>query len=418
MHTRSKLFFITTIVLYCTLSLLLMSPCASSTVDFLTFYNSLVFHHDGEIPYRFLNLNPPFFFYLFKWLAYFKYNVARLIWTVCSVFLFYIQAQICLKLLKPEQRDSLNLSVVYFLFFCSYPVLMHLVVGQMTSVIGLLLIWGFQQDLKNKSLLTGISWGLVCAIKLFPLLLIFYLLSEKKFKALGILLTTFICISAIPLVLDGAVIYKQYFFLLRHINWYHNSWNASLMGLVFKTFWLHGMPSQLSYLLMVCSKLLIVLGFAIYAWLINLSTKPSQKFCLTLGFMILLSPLGWIYYLPLVLYPMLLLWGQLRQYPNGVLLWLLSYILLSFPTANLSQSHLLMSSTQVLFFLSFNTYGLILLIYLLTKFSSLSAPFQRINTSIPSLKQQFLFSFILCLLFIAIMFSIHYYHSLFLYRRC
>lgn len=420
LSTYAFTLLVLSIFCYLVLSYFFMTFCQTSNVDFHTFYSSLTLHQNHQSAYQPLNLNPPIFLYIFRWLTIFDYETAKLIWGVMSIVLFFIQAKLVLNIVD-KQKQFKHIEPYYYLcFFCSYPVLMHTLVGQVSGLIGFLLVLGYQLERKNKLIAACLIWGLAASLKLFPLLLMFYLLSKKKYQETLIFIGVFILLSAMPLLFEEYAIYQQYFTLLKNIIWYQNSWNLSLFGLPFKLFWLHKKSAALFYMLAFIASLLCLYGFWLYLVFLNKTGSnhfKEYKFNLSLIFMILLSPLGWLYYLPLMLMPFASTLLSLNQRAENVYLWLLSYFLILFPTPNILQSHLHFTTWQVLLFLCLNTLGLILLVILNLRLIN-TTPITYSNTLFFSNHQKRLFIIVSIILAAIGTYSIITYLPAFLAKHC
>lgn len=273
--------------------------CQPSGRDFNAFYASIENVYMGLSPYKYFTLNLPIFIWSFKWLHYMELPHALFLWSVLSVIQYVIYLRICFALLPLNKSDSKIVTDLGIgLFFISYPVLFGFILGQITALICLLTISGFYLYKKNYNFLCGAIWGYLAAIKLFPLLLLFFVISCKRYLACAYLLLFFLLFTFLPLIEFPLSYYVDYFFMIKKVTWFHHSWNLSIFGILYKLYWLDGGLAFYFELLKYCSIILcsIVLVFYITNIMIVMSTsQENYKFSLTIIFMILLSPLGWLY---------------------------------------------------------------------------------------------------------------------------
>ncbi|OGV47746.1 MAG: hypothetical protein A3F46_08615 [Legionellales bacterium RIFCSPHIGHO2_12_FULL_42_9] len=207
------------------------------------------------------------------------------------------------------------------------------------------------------------------------------------------LLTVFV-LSLVPWIAYGAAVYQYYFAMLPQVLWYGDSWNASLYGFLFRGWidlhsWVEHqiMPANLSIVKTAYASLfgLVLIGY--WYLLKKKSNNTHQNFCLTLTVMLLLSPLGWLYYCPLLLLPFTVTWqAYCQELPkNGryFFMVLVSFFLINLPIVYMSTGKM-SSWFDKLGFYSLSFYGLLLLTYLC---SNIPAVNQHTEPSHQTIKQ-------------------------------
>jgi hypothetical protein len=128
---------------------------------------------------------------------------------------------------------------------------------------------------------------------------------------------------------------------LSNITWYAASWNASFLGFFTRIFGgsenvpLVNLPTVAQTLTRMGS-LLLILCLAWLAWPRSQESSPDRfdlGFSLTITGMLLISPLGWMYYFPTLLIPAVVAWRVVRGLEARIwyqaiiiLAWLLSTI--------------------------------------------------------------------------------------------
>ena len=162
--------------------------------------------------------------------------------------------------------------------------------------------------------------------------------------------------------------------MLQRVLWYGDSWNTSLYGYQFRCWvdphsWtdFHITPPNLP---LVKTVYLALFGLALMAYWYLLKIKSEnthQTFCLTLTVMLLLSPLGWLYYCPLLLLPLAITWQaysqELPKQSSYFLMYLVSFFLINLPIDDM-QAWGMSSWFDKAVFYSLSFYGLLLLSYL------------------------------------------------------
>lgn len=356
-------------------------------LDFPSFYSAakaLVSNHD---PYQILfadyfpivkklspNLNPPITLLFFTPLTYFNYFHALFLWLSISLTLGFIGLNITVKLTFSPDFIRKNKVSFYLFYLAFFPTLMNIMMGQLGTLILFFIMLGYYFYTKKNDYFAGILWGIIISMKIFPAFLFLYILTQKRYKNALIISLTFSILWFFPYLIYGKIIYQEYFSALTHALWYGDSWNGSIYGFIFRLF------TNFKYEI---SKPLWIQGFYIVflitasIWYLKQSKKTStsiaeninhQPFCLALVMMLILSPLGWLYYFPLLIFPLLLSWVTVFK-PNHFKyqsLWLLAFFFLNFPMDYLP-SRQMFGPLNKIGFNSFYFYGLLILAYLIAQ---------------------------------------------------
>lgn len=193
-----------------------------------------------------------------------------------------------------------------------FPVLATLLIGQLGLLLLVLLLMGWMALEDGKLRTAGIWLGLALLLKVFVGLVFVWLALTRQWLVLfwGALVFTLGMLGA--LLLFGA---DNHFAWLQAIKLFTAealSWNASLEGVYARYLGAGNVVSHYNVPL-------VVLGLRVLSWvgaaaaLIWLARQPQPQiqaigFAMTLPLMLLLAPLGWIYYFPLLLVSAALLW--------------------------------------------------------------------------------------------------------------
>ncbi|STY30546.1 Protein of uncharacterised function (DUF2029) [Legionella wadsworthii] len=355
-------------------------------IDFSSFFLSSHALLQGENPYQnFLttylptqkilpaNLNPPFVLWSFMFLSKLNYSHALLVWFFFCLLLGIIGIAISLRFAFSKRFLQQNSAYLYLLYFASFATLTNLITQQFGSILLFFMMLGYYFYLHQRDFLAGFLWGIIISIKLFPALLLFFVLKQNRKKVLASILITLFITMVLPLFIYGPWVYDQYFKMMSGVFWYGDDWNGSLYGFIFRFFFGGQVIPKMSSLIVI--EVLYIVFFLIFLFWYwrNLGPKEEdpvnhQPFCLTLAMMLFLSPFGWVYYFSLLFFPMSLVWYSIAKDKsnsvNTMLLWLMCFFLINFPVDYVISQHMSNFIVRISFFSSF-FYGLILLIYLL-----------------------------------------------------
>lgn len=273
------------------------------------------------------NLNPPIFSIIVLPLSLLDYSTACWIFSISSLL---CGAWALLLILRQHQEKSnnlhlsLNYAIVATLAFYSYfPVFATISYGQV-SLFLLLLLTNSWIALRNHDQSRGGFWlGVAASIKPFIGLFFIALLVSKNWRAA----MTF-TISCISLFLIGGLIvgfhtYNDYLMIPSNITWYSTNWNASFFGFFSRLFgggegisWIN-IPSITQAASMTCCLIIIFIIIKLNLRTSfnqhNLTLKSDIMFLITIPAMIIMSPLGWLYYFPLLLIPTIIMLSHIEK---------------------------------------------------------------------------------------------------------
>lgn len=362
-------------------------------VDFSSFYaasQALIQDHN---PYKLLfttyleiprvinnNLNPPILLLLFYPFTCFGYYVGFWFWSFFSLVLGAGAAFITCKIVFPE--EIFKKYYVYFivLSLAFFPSLINLGIAQLGGVIAFCMMLGYYCYLKRNDVGAAIMWGMIIASKLFPGLLFLYVLKMRRYRLLWMMGSVVLILFLIPMWLYGFEIYPQYFSILPKVNWYGDNWNASLYGFLFRL--MVDINVGLDRVVWVSLVHTFLLGLGALGYLLlkepSNQSETHSSFCLILVLMLLFSPFAWLYFLPLVLFPLTVVFWRLVTRPlplSTMMSWLVCLFLINFPLDHISTKHMGALWVKVSLY-SCPFYGLLLLGYLghMSSFSAATIP--------------------------------------------
>jgi len=282
------------------------------------------------------NFHPPFNAVLFFPLSFLSYNNAFLTLGAISIFLLLLINKFIVKGL--ELSDEWFLNFVCFTLYW-YPVLNCIGAGQSSMIITFCVIAGWFSLRHSREYLSGLFFAIATLMKLFPGLILLYLLIMKKWHAL--FSTVFFIVFGLlaTAVIAGVDDMQTYAIITvaRDIEDFRGFVvNHSIGGIVTKLF---GKPmgwfEPLVELPNINSLLIMLLSIGILSYTIlkmrEMATKKELSdyaFGLTMVTMLLLSPITWSHIFPVLILPLGLLLREHIDKPNSKRLRLFLFILL------------------------------------------------------------------------------------------
>ena len=274
------------------------------------------------------NLNPPFFGWLTRPLAQLDLATAWRLWMGLSL-LALVAAIRLITGADPDRRRFPGRSLIHAVVVLGYfPVFVNVWFGQVSFLVLLTITLSWLALRRGKSVQSALWLGLSVSLKPFVLLLVpLYALAGHVRASLLALLICCLCVLAAGLAL-GFDAYTDYLSTLGGIAWYGNGWNASLLGFLSRVFGYAGYPGWLGLPTITRPLFLGValLLSALIGWLAlrhrNGSTLHSADAIHAVGLpgMVLLSPLGWLYYFPLLIPAGLLIWRYSSERRHRIVL--------------------------------------------------------------------------------------------------
>ena len=351
--------------------------------DFTNDYRAAQALRAGNSIYGATNDHPPFMTFMFVPLTLLPYRSAFLLWSLLSLCFYIFSIWCVVRTLRIETALSWT-PLLLGTALCWYPFLAHVALGQVSLFLLVCLIGGWGSLRREQDWLAGGLFGFATAVKLFPGLVILYLLLRKRWKALGTMALVALSCSLLPLLAISPKDFALYFLEVAPRNAARCAVfpvNSSLTGAFSKLFlegaWIQPLVNVpwLARLLIVASSLLVLAGLCWQLWRLPLTQWGDDfAFAYVCVAMILLSPISWQHVFPLLLLPFGLLVKVQQVYPRQQLrtLSLLAFTLLSLPDVEIAKVLMQMFSPYrmpwfaALVFLA-PTAGLFLLWYLLDR---------------------------------------------------
>ncbi|MBK5297978.1 MAG: DUF2029 domain-containing protein, partial [Vicinamibacteria bacterium] len=248
------------------------------------------------------NLNPPHFALLTAPFWYLSYQQAFVLWLASGLVCLVLSLRIVWQELQYPR--SLRLMLVVGAAVLSFaPFVLVASTGELTYFLLLPLTLGWRAARRGRWGAAGIWLGACASVKLFLLLFLPWLLLQRRWRAAAAFVLTIAVMVAMGAALFGVDSYWQWRKTLAIIGWWGLPMNASFAGLVHRV-WTTG-AANAQWLAAVGGG---VIAVATLACLRAPAAGPRQVDTGMAGVLLgalLASPLGWAYYVPLLLGPLL-----------------------------------------------------------------------------------------------------------------
>jgi hypothetical protein len=232
-----------------------------------------------------------------------------------------------LRQVDSEDSELVWLWIALLVYFPTYTAL---TLGQVTFYTLLPLAGAWLAARRGHDRLAGILVGVAVGLKVFVALLVIFFALQRRWRVVAWSVVTILFTVLVTLPFVGVGAYIQYFAVIRTVTWFGNSWNASYAAVITRVLGgsenvpLVNLPALARGLVLLCST-------ATLLWL-ALVTRPKPGaghslarfdlgYGLTLTVMLLVSPLGWMYYFPLLLFPGYTVWSLTRHRNMRSLRW-------------------------------------------------------------------------------------------------
>ena len=267
------------------------------------------------------NFHPPFNALLFLPFTIIPYKKAFIILGMLSLILLLLINQLVVRCLELNGEWFLNFTCFTL---CWYPFICCLANGQSSMIIAACLIGGWFWLRRKKEYVAGFLFAIATLMKLFPGLVLLYLLIMKKWRAFFAAISFIIIGLIVTTIIVGLNDIRTYVMIIvaRDIDVFGGYvLNHSIGGIVAKLFGKQmGWFSPLVEIPHIASVLTILLSIGVLVYtILKLREMAAEKelsgyaFGLTLVTMLLLSPITWTHIFPVLILPIGLL---LREYIN------------------------------------------------------------------------------------------------------
>lgn len=279
-----------------------------------------------NINYHHPNLNSPFHTLFISLFGFLDFRTAFFLWSFLSICcglsaitLFYCNIINHVKLT--------SLANVWLIFLIYFPTWVNILLGQFTFILLLLIAIAWKTSKLKNDYAAGLILGLAAALKLFFGIFLILFLFYRRWRLIYCFIAAFLACNIISLLIFKITTYETFFSLLKSMPWYAATWNASFMGFFARLFG-GSMNIPLVNVPWLARTLSLLLSLGLLfcmLWLIRPHSCRSESdrfdlvFSLALVEMLLISPYGWIYYFPILIFPLIIVWNISAKYYLGIM---------------------------------------------------------------------------------------------------
>ncbi|EKD85544.1 MAG: hypothetical protein ACD_37C00697G0003 [uncultured bacterium] len=335
--------------------------------DFSSYYYGSIAVFDGENPYLggekyftpFVYPPPVLLFFLpFTLLPYF---IAEKMFAILSILCLLLSVVLIFKIFKltPFSLLGLFLTILVFNFF---PVKFTLGMGQINNVVLLMVTLFVYFHVKKRELMSGLFLAIAIALKLFPVLLIIYLIFSKRWKALLSVILTTIAITLVTFIFIDPKIIS--YFLTTALpsllaSWKADYYNQSLSAFLIREL---GNLELVNIVRPVISAILITASLS-FVWIFRRNDKSGLlSISLLITLSLIVNTFSWQHHFVWLLIPLFIVFHFIRSNHFGTQYYFvlgISYLLMAVNMKNFSmfptffQSHVLYGAL-ILYILNVN----------------------------------------------------------------
>jgi hypothetical protein len=131
---------------------------------------------------------------------------AKRIWVVLTVGMLVLIIILFAKITNIAVIDAANL-----LLLCGFNLFNDIMLGQVYTMMLLLLVVAHLAWIRQSWITAGICWGVVAALKFLPLFFLPLLLYKKQFRLVGYMIITFFFMHLITYLVGGVEVYRPFF---------------------------------------------------------------------------------------------------------------------------------------------------------------------------------------------------------------
>jgi hypothetical protein len=279
----------------------------SSTTDFISFYQSgsqFLAGTDPYVPfvaYRGPNLNPPWIVALMSQLSRLPLSEAVVIWWAFSFACFFVAIHLIARTVAPG-HDVVIASVL----LVTQAAYSNIRLGQVAWPVMLLLTAAWCTDRLRRPVACGALLGLAISWKPFLIVFIPYVVWRREWTMLAAMGVAIAATVAAGLVAVGVASYRSWLTILRLVGWEGHVLNGSIAGFFSRALELPVAVASTADLATTARLWLNVLwiasglvAIALTAVTIRAARNRDVAWASLPLLAILLSPLGWVHYVPL-----------------------------------------------------------------------------------------------------------------------
>ncbi len=285
--------------------------------DFSSYYVGASMLAHGGNPYLAGNngafLYPPFALLFFFPLTFLPLIIAGKVFVIFSISCLFVSLLILLKLFKISFTSVLGIFLLT-LVFNFFPEKFTLGMGQINNVILLLICLFVYCYIKKKDHLAGIFLAFAIMLKLTPLILIFMLLIDKRWKMLLTTIITLLCMIIIVVIFVPST--ATLYFLQTTLPGLGTSWKGDYYNQALSGFLQRDLPDLfLRQTLRTILSALLFLASLFFIWRYHKKNDDSRLLSLSL-FMtlaLIINVFSWQHHFVWLLPPLLIIFMYIKK---------------------------------------------------------------------------------------------------------
>ena len=244
------------------------------------------------------NLNPPHFIYLLRPFTWVDLPQAFLAWLATSILALLLSVVVIVRTAELRWRATAALSVGLYV---AAPTVATLLTGQVGLVLLLPFTIAWARARQHRYVSAGVWIGVCASVKPFFLLFVPYLAVRRQMGAAVGSLVPVVGLFGIGIAYYGVDAYQMWIDDLVSVSWAEHYLNASVLGFVERTLstsaWqqvpiVHAPKMVAPLWITICAGVSVAT-----LWRVRSISSVDAQFLLITSAALLLSPLGWTYYL-------------------------------------------------------------------------------------------------------------------------
>jgi hypothetical protein len=307
----------------------ILRPTDTNQADFYTFWDAAHWYREGVDPYlghplrvgAGYNLNAPAFIVLFLPFSYLPLRVAFVAWTLAGFFAYWFAS----RWIARELALSSSFLVLCGLLI-SQASFSAFQLGQVTPLLVPVFTAAWIADRADRPWMSGILLGMLIAAKPFLGIFGIYALLYRRSRPLVIgMVVGGVAFWALGFFVGGISAYRSWLFALTRVTWPAHLANGSLLAVVARE--LTAPPNLIpvtplavrpEWVTPIWMLILVVVATGAL-WSLHRLTNRDRAWLLVGCCGLLFSPLGWVYYAPLLSGPALARWQTGSQLARTLL---------------------------------------------------------------------------------------------------
>ena len=305
--------------------------------DFSSYYYAPIKAFNGENPYLggkdFFTafVYPPpvlLFFYPFTFLPFF---IAQKVFLIISILCLLLSIGLLFRLFKLASLSILGLFFIT-LVLNYFPEKFTLGMGQINNVVLLMVTLFLYFYVKKKEILSGFFLTFAIALKLFPILLIIYLIFDKRWKTLlSVVLTTLVIVVFTFIFVNSWIISYFSMTVLPSLleSWKADYYNQSLSAFLIREF----SSLELASIVMPAISVILIIISLMLVWVFRKNDKSGLlSINLLITVSLIVNTFSWQHHFVWLLTPLLITFYNIKNNHLGKSYYFilgLSYVLMA-----------------------------------------------------------------------------------------